>query len=137
MCTGERGESEYGKLHYVGTVFHRIVPGLVAQAGDIQFRDDALLRGAGGGSIYGRFFDNEKQLDVHDRRGIVGMAHDGPNTNGSQFYITFAEAGPAAPSLQEVRYVIHTITFFCSFVSGKFSYFRKKIGKFSNFFFPF
>jgi cyclophilin family peptidyl-prolyl cis-trans isomerase len=92
LCTGERGESEYGKLHYVGTVFHRIVPGLVAQAGDIQFRDDALLRGAGGGSIYGRFFDNEKQLDVHDRRGIVGMAHDGPNTNGSQFYITFAEA---------------------------------------------
>ena len=62
----EKGDSEFGKLHYVGTKFHRIFPGFLAQGGDIQFRDDPILLGAGSGSIYGKFFDLEKQVDVRD-----------------------------------------------------------------------
>lgn len=64
-----------------GVTFHRVIPGFVAQAGDPS--------GTGRGGP-GYFFKNETNDLKYDRAGIVGMANSGPDTNGSQFFITFA-----------------------------------------------
>nr|XP_022913383.1 peptidyl-prolyl cis-trans isomerase D-like isoform X1 [Onthophagus taurus] len=84
LCTGEKGIGEYGKkLHYKGNTFHRVVPQFMVQGGDIINCD-----GTGGESIYGPSFEDENFTIMHDNKGTVGMANQGPNTNGSQFYIT-------------------------------------------------
>ncbi len=67
-----------------GVTFHRVIPGFVAQAGDPS--------GTGKGNP-GYFFNNEISNLKFDKPGMVGMANSGPDTNGSQFFITF---GPAA-----------------------------------------
>lgn len=73
--------------YYDGVLFHRVVPGFVAQSGD-PFGD-----GTGGESIYGLYFDDEIHARLaHDKRGIVSMANCGRNTNSSQFFITFDAA---------------------------------------------
>lgn len=89
LCTGERGFGRRGvPLHYKGTRFHRIVPGLLVQAGDIVSND-----GCSGESIYGRYFDDECFVLPHDKPGVVSMVNMfGPNTNSSQFFITTAAA---------------------------------------------
>ncbi len=70
---------------YDGVTFHRVIPGFVAQAGD------PTGTGLGGP---GYAFENEVQPDlVFDEAGIVAMANAGPDTNGSQFFITY-EAAP-------------------------------------------
>ena len=67
-----------------GVTFHRVLTGFAAQAGDPS--------GTGRGGP-GYFFKNEINPDLkYDRPGVVGMANSGPDTNGSQFFITF---GPA------------------------------------------
>lgn len=67
---------------YDGVTFHRVLPGFVAQAGD------PTGTGLGGP---GYAFENEISDDLSfDRAGVVGMANAGPDTNGSQFYITLA-----------------------------------------------
>lgn len=49
LCTGEKGNSKKGfPLHYMNNLFHRVIPGFMAQAGDIQNQN-----GTGGESIYG------------------------------------------------------------------------------------
>ena len=64
-----------------GTTFHRVIPGFVAQGGDPS--------GSGGGGP-GYYFKNEVYVDLRfDKPGVVGMANSGPDTNGSQFFITF------------------------------------------------
>ena len=63
--------------------FHRVIPGFAAQAGDPS--------GTGKGNP-GYFFNNEISDLFFDKPGIVGMANSGPDTNGSQFFITFAPA---------------------------------------------
>ncbi|MBM4427295.1 MAG: peptidylprolyl isomerase [Chloroflexi bacterium] len=68
---------------YDGVTFHRVVPGFVAQAGDPS--------GTGRGNP-GYFFRNEISDLVFDVSGLVGMANSGPDTNGSQFFITLAPA---------------------------------------------
>jgi cyclophilin family peptidyl-prolyl cis-trans isomerase len=68
---------------YDGVIFHRVIPGFVAQAGDPS--------GTGRGNP-GYFFKNEVSDLKYDRPGLVGMANSGPDTNGSQFFITFAPA---------------------------------------------
>lgn len=72
--------------YYDGVIFHRVVPGFVAQTGDPHGD------GSGGESIYGTMFDDELVGRLsHNRRGIVSMASSGHNTNGSQFFFTFRD----------------------------------------------
>jgi cyclophilin family peptidyl-prolyl cis-trans isomerase/protein-disulfide isomerase len=66
-----------------GVTFHRVLPGFVAQAGDPS--------GTGRGNP-GYFFNNEISDLRFDKPGLVGMANSGPDTNGSQFFITYAPA---------------------------------------------
>jgi len=68
---------------YDGITFHRVIPGFAAQAGDPS--------GTGLGNP-GYFFNNEVSDLKYDKPGMVGMANSGPDTNGSQFFITFAPA---------------------------------------------
>ncbi|NOX63641.1 MAG: peptidylprolyl isomerase [Chloroflexi bacterium] len=69
---------------YDGVTFHRVIEGFMAQSGD------PTGSGAGGP---GYMFEDEIIPELrHDRAGILSMANAGPNTNGSQFFITFAPA---------------------------------------------
>lgn len=69
--------------YYDGTIFHRIVPGFVVQGGD------PTGTGEGGESVYGEQFKDEFHQRLRfTRRGLVGMASNGANTNGSQFFFT-------------------------------------------------
>ncbi|CAL5039241.1 unnamed protein product [Urochloa decumbens] len=86
LCTGEKGvgETTISPLYYRGTRFHNITKGLMAQGGDFSKNN-----GTGGESIYGGTFEDENFVLRHDDRGLLSMANTGPNTNGSQFFITF------------------------------------------------
>ncbi len=77
---------------YNGTTFHRVLDGFMAQGGDPT--------GTGSGGP-GYQFVNEKNDLAFDKAGVVAMANSGPNTNGSQFFITF---GPV--QLNESDYTI-------------------------------
>jgi peptidylprolyl isomerase len=66
---------------YDGTIFHRVLNGFMAQGGDPT--------GTGAGGPGYEFVDETDNGLVFDRRGLLAMANAGPNTNGSQFFITF------------------------------------------------
>ncbi|TGO32624.1 hypothetical protein BHYA_0301g00080 [Botrytis hyacinthi] len=78
--------------YYDSIIFHRIIPNFMLQTGD------PTGTGRGGTSIYGEKFEDELSPPAgtnlptlkHTGAGILSMANSGPNTNGSQFFITLA-----------------------------------------------
>lgn len=86
ICTGERGRGTSGKrLNYLGSVFHRIIAGVGCVGGDIT-----MGNGTGGESIYGHMFKDENFEVKHTEPGMLSMANSGPDSNGSQFFLTYA-----------------------------------------------
>ena len=80
--TNPEGKKIKGKSLYAGTIFHRVIPKFMIQGGD--------PRGDGTGGPGYQFEDETSSSDNFDKPGILAMANAGPNTNGSQFFITVA-----------------------------------------------
>lgn len=87
--------------YYDGTTFHRVIKGFMIQGGD------PLGNGTGGQSVWGKSFNDEFSPSLtFNRPGLLAMANRGPNTNGSQFFITTA----ATPWLNNKHTIFGEVT---------------------------
>lgn len=88
LCLGNDGKKVAGTdtaMTYKGCSFHRVIEGFMLQGGDFTNHN-----GTGGVSIYGEKFEDENFEVPCEKPGLLAMANAGPNTNGSQFFITVA-----------------------------------------------
>jgi peptidyl-prolyl cis-trans isomerase-like 3 len=93
--------------YYNNTLFLRNIKGFMVQGGD------PTGTGKGGESIWGGTFIDEFHSDLkHDKRGIVSMANNGPDSNGSQFFISYS----AQPHLNNQYTIIGQVNLFHRFV---------------------
>ncbi|KAI1761652.1 putative U-snRNP-associated cyclophilin [Hypoxylon sp. FL1150] len=84
FCTGESKNSRGQSQGYKGCKFHRIISNFMIQGGDFINGD-----GTGSTCIYGTKSFADENFDMkHTQKGLLSMANSGPNSNGSQFFIT-------------------------------------------------
>ncbi|EEA07387.1 peptidyl-prolyl cis-trans isomerase, cyclophilin-type family protein [Cryptosporidium muris RN66] len=83
LCIGNKRDEDGKEMTYVGSKFHRVIPGFMAQGGDFTKHN-----GMGGKSIYGDTFEDEN-FSIKHAPYVLSMANRGEHTNGSQFFITF------------------------------------------------
>ncbi|KAI6125139.1 cyclophilin-like domain-containing protein [Pisolithus croceorrhizus] len=97
LCTGEKGISAVSQcpLYYKNSIIHRSIGDFMIQGGDFTKRN-----GTGGESIYGGNFPDEDLSRPLDAEGLLCMANRGPDTNGSQFFITLRECPHLDGNLQ-------------------------------------